>query len=35
VERPDFENVPKEHRQYMKVEPVNFNQEHKDIASYS
>jgi hypothetical protein len=35
-ERPDFENAKKEHRKYMKVEPVNFNQEHKEvIASYS
>jgi Terminase RNaseH-like domain len=30
-ERPDYENVKKEHRQYMKVEPVNFNQEHKGM----
>jgi hypothetical protein len=30
-ERPDYENVKKEHRQYMKVEPVNFNQEHKEM----
>ena len=22
-ERPDYENVEKQHRQYMKVEPVN------------
>jgi hypothetical protein len=37
-ERPDFEDVKKEHRQYMKVEPVNFSQEHKEmlyIAGYS
>jgi hypothetical protein len=30
-ERADYENVKKEHRQYMKVEPVNFNQEHKEM----
>ena len=33
-ERPDFENVKKEYRQYMKVEPVNFNQEHKEMLGY-
>jgi hypothetical protein len=33
-ERPDFENVKKEHRQYMKVEPVNFNQEHKEMLGH-
>jgi hypothetical protein len=30
-ERSDYENAKKEHRQYMKVEPVNFNQEHKEM----
>jgi hypothetical protein len=25
-ERSDYENVPKEQKQFMKVEPVNFNQ---------
>jgi hypothetical protein len=30
-ERSDYENVPKEQRQFMKVEPVNFNQEHKEM----
>ena len=30
-ERSDYENVKKEHRQYMNVEPVNFNQEHKEM----
>ena len=24
----------KEHRQYMKVEPVNFNQEHKEMLGH-
>jgi hypothetical protein len=33
-ERPDYENVKKEHRQYMKVEPVNFNQEHKEMLGH-
>ena len=33
-ERPDYENVPKEHRQFMKVEPVNFNQEHKEMLGH-
>ena len=30
-ERSDYENVKKGHRQFMKVVPVNFNQEHKEI----
>ena len=33
-ERPDYENVKKEHRQFMKVEPVNFNQEHKEMLGH-
>jgi hypothetical protein len=33
-ERSDYENVPKELRQYMKVQPVNFNQEHKEMLSH-
>jgi hypothetical protein len=33
-ERPDYENVPKEHKQFMKVEPVNFNQEHKEMLGH-
>src|SRR5215210_6476846 len=33
-ERPDYENVPKEQRQFMKVEPVNFNQEHKEMLGH-
>ena len=33
-ERPDFENVRKEHRQFMKVQPVNFNQEHKEMLGH-
>ena len=33
-ERPDYENVKKEHKQYMKVEPVNFNQEHKEMLGH-
>ena len=32
--RPDYENVPKEHRQFMKVQPVNFNQEHKEMLGH-
>jgi hypothetical protein len=28
IKRSDYENVKKEHKQFMKVEPVNFNQEH-------
>ena len=26
--------LPKEHRQFMKVEPVNFNQEHKEMLGH-
>jgi hypothetical protein len=33
-ERPDYENVKKEHRQFMKVESVNFNQEHKEMLGH-
>jgi len=33
-ERPDYENVKKEHRQYMKVEPINFSQEHKEMLGH-
>jgi hypothetical protein len=33
-ERPDYENVRKEHRQFMKVQPVNFNQEHKEMLGH-
>jgi hypothetical protein len=33
-ERSDYENVKKEHRRYMKVEPVNFNQEHKEMLGH-
>jgi hypothetical protein len=33
-ERSDYENVKKEHRQYMIVEPVNFNQEHKEMLGH-
>ena len=33
-ERFDYENVKKEHRQYMKVEPINFNQEHKEMLGH-
>jgi hypothetical protein len=33
-ERPDYENVPKEQRQFMRVEPVNFNQEHKEMLGH-
>jgi hypothetical protein len=33
-ERPDYENVKKEHRQFMKVQPVNFNQEHKEMLGH-
>ena len=30
----DYENVKKEHREYMKVEPINFNQEHKEMLGH-
>jgi hypothetical protein len=30
-ERPDYENVEKELREYMKVEPVSFGVEHKAL----
>ena len=30
-ERPDYENVDKELREYMKVEPVSFGVEHKQL----
>jgi hypothetical protein len=33
-ERSDYENVPKEHRQFMIVQPVNFNQEHKEMLGH-
>jgi hypothetical protein len=33
-ERSDYENVPKEQRQFMRVEPVNFNQEHKEMLGH-
>jgi Terminase RNaseH-like domain len=33
-ERPDYENVPKEQRQFMRVQPVNFNQEHKEMLGH-
>ena len=33
-ERPDYENVKNEHREYMKVEPINFNQEHKEMLGH-
>ena len=33
-ERPDYENVKKEHRKYMKVEPINFNQEQKEMLGH-
>ena len=33
-ERPDYENVKKEHRQYMIVQPVDFNQEHKEMLGH-
>ena len=34
AERSDYENVPKEQRQFMRVEPVNFNQEHKEMLGH-
>ena len=33
-ERPDYENVPREHRQFMSVQPVNFNQEHQEMLGH-
>jgi hypothetical protein len=33
-ERSDYENVKKEHRQSMIVQPVNFNQEHKEMLGH-
>ena len=33
-ERSDYENVPKEQRQFMRVEPVNFNQEQKEMLGH-
>ena len=30
-ERPDYENVEKELREYMKVEPVSFGVEYKQL----
>jgi terminase large subunit-like protein len=33
-ERPDYEKVPKEQKQFMRVEPVNFNQEHKEMLGH-
>jgi hypothetical protein len=33
-ERSDYENVPKEQRQFMKVEPVNFKQENKEMLGH-
>jgi hypothetical protein len=32
-ERSDYENVPKEQKQFMKVEPVNFNQGQRNIGT--
>ena len=32
--RPDYEKVKKEHRKYMKVEPINFNQEQKEMLGH-
>ena len=26
--------LPKEHKRFMKVEPVNFNQEHKEMLGH-
>ena len=31
--RPDYENVPKEQKQFMRVEPVNFNQEQRNVGT--
>jgi hypothetical protein len=33
-ERSDYENVKKEHKQFMKVEPVKFNQGHKEMLGH-
>lgn len=33
-ERSDYENVPREHWRYMKVQPVNFATRHKEMLSY-
>ena len=33
-ERSDYENVPKEQRHFMRIEPVNFNQEHKEMLGH-
>src|ERR671911_2490181 len=33
-DKSDYENVKQEHRQYMKVESVNFNQEHKEMLGH-
>ena len=34
-ERSSYEEVPKEHWHYMKVLPVNFASEHKEMLGYS
>ena len=33
-ERSDYENVKKEHKQFMIVQAVNFNQEHKEMLGH-
>ena len=33
-ERPDYENVKKEHRQLMIAQPANFNQDHKEMLDH-
>jgi hypothetical protein len=33
-ERLDYENIPKENWKYMKVLPINFNQEHKTMLTH-
>lgn len=33
-ERPDYENVKREEYHWMRVEPVNFNQEHKEMLGH-
>lgn len=34
-ERPDYEQVPKHERQYMRVEPVSFGAEHKALLYHA
>jgi hypothetical protein len=34
-ERPDYENVEKELRDYMRVEPVPFSTEHKPLLYHT